>query len=84
MAEIEVSWDEYLAFYSATAAEGRSTDTEGTRTRADVDAISGPTPPYGQPDQNWGLVGQRRIWVYLQRSCIAGQKTLLRDRNNFV
>ncbi len=55
MAEIEVSWDEYMAFYSATAAEGRSTDTEGTRTEADVDAISGPTPPYGQPDQNWGL-----------------------------
>ena len=55
MAEIEVSWDVYLAFYSATAAEGRSTDTEGTRTKADVDAISGPTPPYGQPDQNWGL-----------------------------
>lgn len=55
MAEIEVSWDEYLAFYGATAAEGRSTDTEGTRTRTDVDAISGPTPPYGQPDQNWGL-----------------------------
>ncbi len=55
MAEIEVSWDEYLAFYSATAAEGRSTDTEGTRTQEDVDAISGPTPPYGQPDQNWGL-----------------------------
>ncbi|NCB08387.1 MAG: hypothetical protein EOM73_09510, partial [Bacteroidia bacterium] len=47
--------DEYLAFYSATAAEGRSTDTEGTRTESDVDAISGPTPPYGQPDQNWGL-----------------------------
>jgi formylglycine-generating enzyme required for sulfatase activity len=55
MAEIEVSWEEYLAFYSATAAEGRSTDTEGSRTMADVDAISGPTPPYGQPDQNWGM-----------------------------
>jgi len=55
MAEIEVSWEVYMAFYSATAAEGRSTDTEGTRTMADVDAISGPTPPYGQPDQNWGL-----------------------------
>ena len=55
MAEIEVTWDAYLAFYSATAAEGRSTDTEGARTVADVDAISGPTPPYGQPDQNWGL-----------------------------
>ena len=55
MAEIEVSWDVYLAFYSATAVEGRTTDTEGARTKADVDAISGPTPPYGQPDQNWGL-----------------------------
>ncbi len=55
MAEIEITWDTYLAFYSATAAEGRSTDTEGARTEADVDAISGPTPPYGQPDQNWGL-----------------------------
>ncbi len=55
MAEVEVSWKEYLAFYEATAAEGRSTDTEGTRTESDVDAISGPTPPYGQPDQNWGL-----------------------------
>nr|WP_319510861.1 SUMF1/EgtB/PvdO family nonheme iron enzyme [uncultured Draconibacterium sp.] len=57
MAEIEVSWDEYLAFYSATAAEGRTTDTEGARIESDVevDAISGPTPPYGQPDQNWGM-----------------------------
>lgn len=55
MAEIETTWDTYLAFYSATATEGRTTDTEGTRTEADVDAISGPTPPYGQPDQNWGL-----------------------------
>lgn len=55
MAEIEVTWDEYLAFYSATAAEGRSTDTEGTRTETEVDGITGPTPPYGQPDQNWGL-----------------------------
>ena len=55
IAEIEVTWDNYLAFYSVTAAEGRSTDTEGKRTENDVDAISGPTPPYGQPDQNWGL-----------------------------
>jgi len=55
MAEVEVTWDEYLAFYSATSTEGRSTDTEGARTETDVDAITGPTPPYGQPDQNWGL-----------------------------
>jgi sulfatase modifying factor 1 len=57
MAEIEVSWDEYLAFYVQTAAEGRSTDSEGLRkNQASVtDAISGATPPYGQPDQGWGL-----------------------------
>jgi sulfatase modifying factor 1 len=57
MAEIEVTWDEYLAFYVQTAAEGRSTDTEGLRTKkaAETDAISGATPPYGQPDQGWGL-----------------------------
>ncbi|NQU86630.1 MAG: SUMF1/EgtB/PvdO family nonheme iron enzyme [Mariniphaga sp.] len=55
MAEVEVSWNEFLAFYTATASEGRSTDTEGSRLNAEVDAITGPTPPYGQPDQNWGM-----------------------------
>jgi sulfatase modifying factor 1 len=57
MAEIEVSWDEYLAFYVQTAAEGRTTDTEGLRNKvaSATDAISGATPPYGQPDQGWGL-----------------------------
>jgi sulfatase modifying factor 1 len=60
MAEIEVSWDEYLAFYAQTSAEGRSTDTEGIRSGPveETDAISGATPPYGQPDQGWGM-GQR-------------------------
>jgi len=58
MAEVEVTWDEYLAFYIQTAAEGRTTDTEGLRSEEstdDVDAISGATPPYGQPDQGWGM-----------------------------
>ena len=59
MAEAEVTWNEYMAFYAQTATEGRSTDTEGTRKQnRDVDAISGATPPYGRPDQNWGM-GQR-------------------------
>jgi sulfatase modifying factor 1 len=62
MAEVEVSWEEYLAFYKQTAAEGRTTDTEGLRKTggADVDAISGATPPYGQPDQGWGM-GKRPV-----------------------
>jgi sulfatase modifying factor 1 len=57
MAEVEVSWDEYMAFYVQTAAEGRSTDTEGLRSKLNTktDAISGATPPYGQPDQGWGM-----------------------------
>ncbi|MCL1821810.1 MAG: NapC/NirT family cytochrome c, partial [Prolixibacteraceae bacterium] len=59
MAEVEVTWNEFLAFYSATAAEGRSSDTKDMQATIsednDVDAISGPTPPYGQPDQNWGM-----------------------------
>jgi sulfatase modifying factor 1 len=60
MAEVEVTWDEYLAFYAQTAAEGRTTDTEGLRSdqAQATDAISGATPPYGQPDQGWGM-GQR-------------------------
>lgn len=57
MAEIEVTWNEYLAFYAQTAKEGRSTDTEGLRNTktSETDAISGATPPYGQPDQGWGM-----------------------------
>jgi sulfatase modifying factor 1 len=60
MAEIEVTWDEYLAFYAQTAAEGRSSDTEvmNLKKKLKPDAISGATPPYGQPDQGWGM-GQR-------------------------
>ena len=55
MAEIEVSWDEFFAFYAQTSGEGRSSDTEGSRSSgAKTDAISGATPPYGQPDQGWG------------------------------
>ena len=57
MAEIEVSWDEYMAFYAQTASEGRSTDTYKMKKTdiSEVDAISGATPPYGRPDQGWGL-----------------------------
>lgn len=54
MAKIEVSWDEYLAFFKQTGAQGKTTDTYQYTDKADVDAISGPTPPYGAPDQGWG------------------------------
>jgi formylglycine-generating enzyme required for sulfatase activity len=52
IAEIEVSWDEYMAFFRATASQGR---TEGQVVKTNnVDAISGATPPWGAPDQGWG------------------------------
>ena len=52
MGKIEVSWNEYLAFFQATGSQGR---TEGqVIVNKNVDAITGPTPPWGAPDQGWG------------------------------
>jgi len=60
MAEVEITWDQYWAFYSQTMSEGR-TPPEVVRahnSRPDIDAVSGPTPPFGNPDQGWGM-GER-------------------------
>jgi sulfatase modifying factor 1 len=52
MAKVEVTWDEYLAFFKATSSQGR---TEGQVVKnKNIDAISGATPPWGAPDQGWG------------------------------
>ena len=47
----EVSWDEYLEFFKATASQGRK---EVVVNQPVTDAITGPTPPWGAPDQGWG------------------------------
>jgi sulfatase modifying factor 1 len=54
MAEIEVSWKEYLAFYAQTNRQGKTAVLTDLSKVTSVDAIIGATPPYGQPDQNWG------------------------------
>ena len=54
MAQIEVSWNEYLAFFKETGAQGKTADAYLNVVSEDVDAISGPTPPWGAPDQGWG------------------------------
>ena len=56
MSEIEVSWDMYWEFYSKTMSQGRTPPANvfANNSRPDVDAISGPTPPFGYPDQGWG------------------------------
>ena len=55
MGRVEVSWNDYLAFFKQTAAEGKTADSYLNVGQAgEVDAISGPTPPWGAPDQGWG------------------------------
>jgi formylglycine-generating enzyme required for sulfatase activity len=52
MGKTEVSWKEYEAFYAQTAVSGRSEDQ--IKRRSELDAVTGPTPAYGNPDQGWG------------------------------
>jgi formylglycine-generating enzyme required for sulfatase activity/nitrate/TMAO reductase-like tetraheme cytochrome c subunit len=56
IAEVEVTWDLFWAFYANTMSEGRTPPEAvyANNSRPDVDAISGPTPPFGLPDQGWG------------------------------
>jgi formylglycine-generating enzyme required for sulfatase activity len=56
MAEVEVTWDQYWTFYRNTMSEGRTPPETiyANNSRPDVDAVSGPTPPFGFPDQGWG------------------------------
>jgi formylglycine-generating enzyme required for sulfatase activity len=55
MGEVEVTWDEYWAFYASTMSEGRLDPVVVMEKNAgNPDAISGPTPPFGIPDQGWG------------------------------
>lgn len=57
MGEIEVTWDQFWAFYSETMSEGRTPPAViyANNSRKDIDAVSGPTPPFGLPDQGWGM-----------------------------
>jgi len=55
MGEVEVTWDEYWTFFAATMSEGRvDPNLVMERNANKPDAITGPTPPFGIPDQGWG------------------------------
>ena len=60
MGETEVTWDTYWAFMNETMSEGRIPPEEifAHNSDPDVDALSGPTPAFGNPEQGWGG-GQR-------------------------
>ncbi|HVN77730.1 MAG TPA: SUMF1/EgtB/PvdO family nonheme iron enzyme [Terriglobia bacterium] len=49
MGRAEVSWREYEAFLTQRGTKGKQ--DENVRAPA---AVTGPTPPYGSPDQGWG------------------------------
>ena len=57
MGKVEVTWDQYWAFYNETMSEGRTPPEKiyANNSREDIDAVSGPTPPFGNPDQGWGM-----------------------------
>lgn len=57
MGEVEVTWRQFWAFYNETMSEGRTPPEKiyANNNRPDVDAVSGPTPPFGFPDQGWGM-----------------------------
>jgi sulfatase modifying factor 1 len=51
MERAEVTWREYEVYLLQRGNKGRNRDASGS---GNADAVSGPTPPYGSPDQGWG------------------------------
>ena len=57
MAEVQTTWDMFWAFFAETHSEGRTPPELAKANNlmaTDVDGMSGPTPPFGAPDQGWG------------------------------
>jgi len=57
MGKVQVSWDEYWSYHVETSSEGRippEVMKERNKNALAIDAISGPTPPFGVPSQGWG------------------------------
>ncbi len=51
MERTEVTWREYEVYLLQRGNTGRNRDAAAT---GKTDGVSGPTPPYGSPDQGWG------------------------------
>lgn len=54
MGKAEVSWNEFEAFYKLTASQEEVNQVNQLKNLSTLDAVTGPTPPYGNPDQGWG------------------------------
>ena len=51
MERTEVTWKEYEVYLLQRGNTGRNRDSTPS---GNPDAVTGPTPPYGSPDQGWG------------------------------
>lgn len=51
MGRAEVSWREYEVYLAQRGSKSRARDSANSSA---PDAVTGPTPPYGSPDQGWG------------------------------
>jgi len=51
MGRIEVTWREYEVYLAQRGSKTRARDSANPGA---PDAVTGPTPPYGSPDQGWG------------------------------
>jgi formylglycine-generating enzyme required for sulfatase activity len=54
MGRVEVTWNEFEAWYRETRTEGRTDTRLAASTPEGVDAVTGAKPPYVPPDQGWG------------------------------
>ncbi len=55
MGKTEVTWNEYSVYLRETGKEGRTEDqVKNIEQENNIDAITGPTPFYGNPGQGWG------------------------------
>jgi formylglycine-generating enzyme required for sulfatase activity len=59
MAEVETTWDMFWAFVFETTVSKMDRDEQIARNEiaTDVDGISGPSQPFGDPSQGWGNAG---------------------------
>ncbi len=59
MGKSEVRWKEWDVFYAQRGTPGKEKEDSSYT----ADAATGPTPPYGSPDQGWGKGAQPAITI---------------------
>ena len=80
MERTEVTWREYEVYLLQRGNTGRARDLPES---GKADGVSGPTPPYGSPDQGWGRGSRPAITMTLSR-CRGSHGVALPDHRQEV